>query len=99
MRSLILNADDYGLTRGVSQGIRYAFSCGVLSSATAMMNISGAARGLEIAKRDTPDLPIGVHLTLTVGKPLSPAEKVPTLVDGEGCFFFTGVVPRAGAQH
>ena len=87
MRSLILNADDYGLTRGVSQGIRYAFSFGVLSSATAMTNIPGAARGLEIAKRDTPYLPIGVHLTLTVGKPLSPAEKVPTLVDGEGHFF------------
>jgi chitin disaccharide deacetylase len=87
MRSLILNADDYGLTRGVSQGIRYAFSCGVLSSTTAMTNIPGAARGLEIAKRDTPYLPIGVHLTLTVGKPLSPAEKVPTLVNGEGCFF------------
>jgi predicted glycoside hydrolase/deacetylase ChbG (UPF0249 family) len=87
MRSVILNADDYGLTRGVSQGIRYAFSCGVVSSATAMTNIPGTIRGLEIAKRDSPHLPIGVHLTLTCGKPLSPAEKVPTLVDGEGCFF------------
>ncbi len=87
MRRLILNADDYGLTRGVSQGIRYAFQCGVLSSTTAMTNIAGAARGLEIAKRDTPYLPIGIHLTLTEGKPLSPAEKVPTLVDSEGRFF------------
>jgi predicted glycoside hydrolase/deacetylase ChbG (UPF0249 family) len=87
MRRLILNADDYGLTRGVSQGIRYAYASGFLSSTTAMTNIPGAARGLEIAKRDTPYLPIGVHLTLTVGKPLSPAEKVPTLVDGEGHFF------------
>jgi predicted glycoside hydrolase/deacetylase ChbG (UPF0249 family) len=87
MRSVILNADDYGLTRGVSQGIRYVFSCGVLSSTTAMTNIAGAARGLEIAQRDSPYLPIGVHLTLTEGQPLSPAEKVPTLVDGEGNFF------------
>ncbi len=87
MRRLILNADDYGLTRGISQGIRYAFACGALSSTTAMTNIPGAVRGLEIALRDTPDLPIGIHLTLTVGKPLSPAEEVPTLVDGTGCFF------------
>ncbi len=87
MRRLILNADDYGLTRGISQGIRYAFHCGVISSTTAMTNIAGAARGLEIAKRDTPYLPIGIHLTLTEGKPLSPAEKVPTLVDSEGRFF------------
>jgi predicted glycoside hydrolase/deacetylase ChbG (UPF0249 family) len=87
MRKLIINADDYGLTRGVSQGIRYAFTCGVLSSATAMTNIPGAVRGLEIALRDTPSLPIGVHLALTAGRPLSPAEEIPTLVDGEGRFF------------
>jgi predicted glycoside hydrolase/deacetylase ChbG (UPF0249 family) len=87
MRNLIINADDYGLTRGVSQGIRFAFSSGCLSSTTAMTNISGAARGLEVAKRDAPSLPIGIHLTLTVGNPISPAEKVPTLVDGEGRFF------------
>jgi predicted glycoside hydrolase/deacetylase ChbG (UPF0249 family) len=87
MRRLILNADDYGLTRGVSQGIRYAFACGALSSTTAMTNIPGTVRGLEIAQRDTPYLPIGIHLTLTVGKPLSPADQVPTLVDSEGRFF------------
>jgi predicted glycoside hydrolase/deacetylase ChbG (UPF0249 family) len=87
MRRLIINADDYGLTRGVSQGIRSAFSYGVLSSTTAMTNIPGAARGLEVALRDTPSLTIGIHLTLTVGKPVSPVEKVPTLVDSEGNFY------------
>jgi predicted glycoside hydrolase/deacetylase ChbG (UPF0249 family) len=87
MRKLIINADDYGLTRGVSQGIRSAFSLGALSSTTVMTNIPGAVRGLEIALRDTPSLPIGVHLTLTVGKPVSPAAEIPTLVDGEGRFY------------
>jgi predicted glycoside hydrolase/deacetylase ChbG (UPF0249 family) len=87
MRKLILNADDYGLTQGVSRGIRFAFSAGCLSSTTAMTNIPGADRGLENAKRDTPSLPIGVHLTLTAGRPVLPPEKIPTLVDGEGRFY------------
>ncbi|MBN2085332.1 MAG: ChbG/HpnK family deacetylase [Anaerolineales bacterium] len=86
MRRLIINADDYGLTRGVSQGIRYAFSCGAIASTTAMMNMPGSAKDVEIAKRDTPYLPIGIHLTLTAGRPVTPAEKIPTLVDGEGRF-------------
>jgi predicted glycoside hydrolase/deacetylase ChbG (UPF0249 family) len=86
VRNLILNADDYGLTRGVSQGIRFAFANRCLSSATAMTNIPGADHGLVRAKQDTPALPIGVHLTLTVGRPVSPPEKVPTLVDSGGRF-------------
>jgi predicted glycoside hydrolase/deacetylase ChbG (UPF0249 family) len=87
MRKIIINADDYGLTRGVSQGIRAAFTFGVISSATAMTNIPGAVRELEIARRDTSTLPIGVHLTLTVGAPVAPVEEIPTLVDGQGQFF------------
>jgi len=86
MRKLIINADDYGLTKGVSQGIRYAFSCGAISSTTAMMNLPGTAADLEVAKRDTPALPVGIHLTLTVGNPLTVPDKIPTLVDGEGRF-------------
>ncbi len=90
MKHLILNADDYGLTPGVGQGIRYAFTSGALSSTTAMMNLQETAGEVEIARRDAPGLPIGVHLCLTLGRPITPPEKVPTLVDGEGRFF-----PRA----
>ena len=86
MRNLILNADDYGLTPGVSQGIRYAFNSGALSSTTAMMNLPGTASEVDLAKRDAPGLPIGIHLCLTVGSPITPPEKIPTLVDGEGRF-------------
>jgi predicted glycoside hydrolase/deacetylase ChbG (UPF0249 family) len=86
MRNLILNADDYGLTPGVGQGIRYAFTGRALSSTTAMMNLPGAADEVEIAKRDAPGLPIGVHLCLTVGRPITPPNQVQTLVDGEGRF-------------
>jgi predicted glycoside hydrolase/deacetylase ChbG (UPF0249 family) len=86
VRKVILNADDYGLTRGVSRGIRRAFSRGALSSTTAMMNLPGTSADVETAKRETPALPIGIHLTLTAGRPITPPEEIPTLVDGEGRF-------------
>jgi len=86
MKNLILNADDYGLTPGVSQGIRYAYHCGALSSTTAMMNLPGAALEVGIAKRDAPGLPIGVHLCLTEAGPVTPPGKIPSLVDSEGRF-------------
>jgi hypothetical protein len=57
MKNLILNADDFGLTAGVSQGIRVACKTGALSSTTAMMNLPDASREVEIARRETPDLP------------------------------------------
>jgi predicted glycoside hydrolase/deacetylase ChbG (UPF0249 family) len=87
MRTLIINADDYGLTPGVSQGIRYAFSSGVISSTTAMMNLPRAALDIELARRDVPSLPIGVHLCLTLGEPVSPPEEIPSLVDPQGRFY------------
>ena len=84
---LIVNADDYGLTPGVSAGIRRAALEGIVTSTTAMMNQPGAAGELPKAFSQCPALGIGVHLSLTVGRPLLPANQVPSLVDTNGCFF------------
>ena len=39
MRSLIVNADDFGLTRGVSAGILAAYRHGIVSSTTVMITL------------------------------------------------------------
>ncbi|SNT28493.1 hypothetical protein SAMN05421812_104239 [Asanoa hainanensis] len=85
-KRIIVNADDYGYTRGVSEGIRRAFAEGVLSSATAMMNMPGVEDDLREAKEKTPTLPFGVHLVLTAGRPISAPHDVPSLVDSDGLF-------------
>ena len=36
--------------------------------------------------REAPDLGVGVHLNLTTGEPVLPAEQVPSLVNSQGCF-------------
>jgi predicted glycoside hydrolase/deacetylase ChbG (UPF0249 family) len=86
-RMLIVNADDYGLTSGVSAGIRRAALHGIVTSTTAMMNMPSAVAELPKALVQCPSLGIGVHLTLTVGKPLLSPSKVPSLVDEQGYFF------------
>ena len=85
-RRLIVNADDYGRTPSVSRGICDAHLNGLVTTTTVMINLPGALedvrRGIECA----PNLAFGVHLNLTCGKPLTPPDRVPTLIDANGRF-------------
>lgn len=85
-RYLIINADDFGLSEGVTQGIIEAWKNGVVTSTSAMINIEGAAGRIAKAHRQYPRLPIGLHLNMTAGKPVLPPEKVPSLVNENGYF-------------
>ena len=85
-RRLIVNADDFGRTHRVSQGILKAHGEGIVTSTTAMMNMPGAAHDLARAASEAPRLALGVHLVFTVGRPLLPPEWVPSLVDEHGHF-------------
>lgn len=80
MKSLIVNADDYGLHPSVSAGIRKAHLEGILTSTTTMMNMPDAESALRMAAETCPNLGLGVHLTLTAGAPLLPPEHLPALM-------------------
>lgn len=84
---LIINADDYGHTPGVSEGIRRAHLHGIVTSTTAMMNRPASLVELPKALSLCPNLGLGVHLTLTTGQPLLPASQIPSLVDENGNFY------------
>jgi predicted glycoside hydrolase/deacetylase ChbG (UPF0249 family) len=87
MKRLIINSDDYGRTPDISRGIREAHLNGIVTSTTCMMNIPTTAEDVWVALQETPTLGLGVHLVLTMGKPLSPPEAVPSIVDAGGYFF------------
>lgn len=91
---LIVNADDYGLTRNVSRGIREAHASGIVTSTSAMMNMEGVEGDLHVAALETPELGIGVHLTLTAGKPVLPVSQVSSLVDAHGRFYTLNSMPE-----
>ena len=86
-KKLIVNSDDYGRTPDISRGIREAHLQGVVTSTTCMMNIPTTSDDIGIAFKETPKLGMGVHLVLTMGKPLSVRDAVPSVVDASGNFF------------
>lgn len=84
MKRLIINSDDYGRTPEISRGIREAYLRGVVTSTTCMMNIPTTAEDIAVALKETPNLGMGVHLVLTMGKPILRRDQVPTIVDENG---------------
>jgi predicted glycoside hydrolase/deacetylase ChbG (UPF0249 family) len=77
-RRLIINADDYGLSRGVSIGLIEAAEVGVVTSASMMVNLPAFTDAAERA-RSTSALSLGLHLNLTTGHSIAPA---PSLTRG-----------------
>jgi hopanoid biosynthesis associated protein HpnK len=83
MKQVILNADDFGLTRGVNEGIIRAHREGILTSATLMANGPAFDDAIERAKAN-PQLGIGCHLVLSGGVAVAPREKIPSLAGPNG---------------
>ncbi len=79
---LIVNADDFGYSRAVNFGIVDAYQFGVVRSCSIMANMPAFDHAVRLAK-EHPELGIGVHLNLTCGKPLTPAQGI---VGQEGFF-------------
>lgn len=84
-RPLIVNADDFNLTAGVSRGIVEAHRRGIVTATTVMVNLPGLEASRDAAAA-APDLDLGLHLNLTLGPPLLPPERVKSLVDAAGRF-------------
>lgn len=83
-RTLIVNADDYGLTTAVSEGILRAHGQGVLTSTSVLALAPGFAPSVGWL-RDVAELGVGAHLAV-VGEdpPLLSAREIPTLVNARG---------------
>lgn len=62
-RFLIVNADDFGLSRGVNEGIIQAHTHGIVTSATLMVRQNGA-EDAATQSRAHPNLSVGLHLDL-----------------------------------
>jgi predicted glycoside hydrolase/deacetylase ChbG (UPF0249 family) len=80
---LIINADDFGLTRGINRAILELHQAGAVTSATLMANGPAFDDAVSIALAN-PTLGVGCHIVLTDGTPLSHPERIPTLLGADG---------------
>lgn len=84
-KRLIVNADDFGMTRGVTDGILKAHQHGIVTSTSLMVNMPGSEYAIE-RMREFPSLGVGIHFNLCEGAPILPPAQVPSLVRQDGSF-------------
>ncbi|MEA2687166.1 MAG: hypothetical protein QOE93_2361 [Actinomycetota bacterium] len=98
-RHLIVNADDFGLTEGISRGILAAHRTGIVTSTSALA-IGPAYPKVAPWLADEPALGVGVHLA-AVGEdpPLLSAAEIPSLLGRRGHLSpgYKGFIVRAAA--
>jgi hopanoid biosynthesis associated protein HpnK len=79
-RRLIVNADDFGFTRDVNEGIVEAHRSGILTATTLMAN-GDAFEDAAKRARETPSLDVGCHVVLVQGRSvLDPTRALPATV-------------------
>ena len=87
MRCLIINADGYGFTEGVTRAIEECVAFGTVRSLSANVNFPRAL-ALSALVKAYPDLSVGCHLNPIVGRPVLPPHRIPTLLDENGEFLY-----------
>ena len=80
---LVIHADDFGETVGITNGIRQGIEAGALTSTSIMANMPATSYALERVGALAGQASFGVHLNLCEGRPLTAAT---TLIDERGEF-------------
>ncbi len=83
MSTLIVNADDFGLTDGVNRAVAELYDAGALTSATLMAHGASFEDAVWKAKSRS-DLGVGCHIVLVDGPTASIPADVPTLLGKNG---------------
>lgn len=84
-KRLIINGDDFGISRGVNEAIVRAFKDGVLTGCSLMAAGEAFEQAVELA-RENEGLAVGLHLVTVMGRAVLPPSEIPDLVDGRGVF-------------
>jgi predicted glycoside hydrolase/deacetylase ChbG (UPF0249 family) len=93
---LILNADDFGLTRGINRAVIELHRAGVLTSTTLMATGPAFDDAAALALAN-PGLGVGCHLVFTDGMPISHPDSIPTLLGADGKTFRPSLIDFAVA--
>lgn len=83
--TIVVTADDLGLSAGVTRGILEAHRSGVVRSTSLLVTFPSSAEGAAAA-REAPDLEVGLHIDLVGGRPVSDPARVPSLLGEDGRF-------------
>ncbi|MGO4529483.1 carbohydrate deacetylase [Paenibacillus sp. 2TAF8] len=92
---LIVNADDYGITMRVSEGILHGMKQGLITDTSALVNSEHFEKSSVMAL-EAGITAMGVHLNLTFMTPVLEASAVQSIVDESGRFYRKpGLIPAS----
>lgn len=86
-RYLIITADDFGASKNINEGIKFAVEKKAVTSISVLSNFTEYLPDLKRISDNHPDIGIGVHLNIITGKPLLRAGQIPSLVGTNGNFY------------
>jgi hypothetical protein len=102
-RVLIINTDDFGMYHAINAAVIQSIEEGIASSCSLMVPCPWALHAMHLLG-DRPEIPFGIHLTLFCDTthyrwgPVTPTERVPSLLDARGDLFSPAQVPDLVAQ-
>lgn len=84
MKRLLVQSDDYGITKGVSAGIREGITYGIIRNTGLFVNMDGSEE--DVKQLQNMDVCLGVDINYVCGKPVTDTSLIPDLVDENGDF-------------
>ena len=84
-RRLIINGDDFGVSREVNEAVILAHRRGILTSASLMVSGQAYEHALILAK-ENPRLAVGLHVTCADGRPVLRPSEIPHVAGKNGTF-------------
>lgn len=96
MRKFILNADDLGMSEAINFGIAKSVREGIVKSTSLMVNMPETKAGASLIQATDPTVEINLHINFTLGKPVTDAKKIPSLVDANGIFLSSSHYKNGG---
>ncbi len=84
-RRLIINGDDFGVSREVNEAVILAHRRGILTSASLMVSGQAFEHAVILAK-ENPRLAVGLHVTCVDGRPVLGPSEIPHVVCKNGTF-------------
>lgn len=86
MRSLIINADDFGMSNEVNEGIKIGIKSGMVTSVSVLANMPYFDDAVEFL-REHKEVSVGLHFNITEGTPVLTPNEVGSLLKEDDTFF------------
>lgn len=86
-KRLIINADDFGMSREVNEGTKRGIEEGIITSVSVMSNMPYFDDAVKFLKKH-PQVSVGLHFNITEGKPLTTPRNVGNLIREDDSFFY-----------